>query len=173
MDYVAVTLAGREYRLRFTPDDIQDICRRLTTFQPVGAGKVTPTVLGNLLMNLDPDAFQYCYWAGLRHSPELKMLEPPDAQKLIRAHINKGGQYTDFRRSIFKALIACGLADFSPIVKILDDEEASRAEDGAVDTVAHAEDDEDATPGNGLPPATSPTRSWTPASSVADSDSSR
>ena len=174
MDFVPVTLAGREYKLRYTADDVQDICRRLTVFQPVGGGKVTPTMLGTLLLNLDPDAFQYCFWAGLRHIAQYKNLDPPEVMKLIRAAISSGQQWTDFRRPIFKGLVACGLAEFAAIVTILEEEERQRAQDGALDVTATEEPDEEETnPGNGSTPGfPSPTRRLTPFSSAVASESS-
>jgi hypothetical protein len=171
MDFVDITLAGREYKLRYTADDVQDICRRLTPFQPMGAGKVTPTLLGGLLLQLDPDAFQFCLWAGLRHITEYKNIDPPTAQKLIREHIKRGGQYTDFRIGIFKGFVKCGLADFAPIVQILEDEAAQRAEDGAIDVPAPEQADAEADQGNGLTPSsTSQTRSSTPFSLAVGSE---
>ena len=137
MDFVPIELAGQTYRLRYTADDLQDICRRLTIFQPAGAGKVTPPLLGTLLVNLDPDAFQFCLWAGLRH--ENKKLDPSDATKLIRDAIRSGQQYADLRRPIFRALVACGLAEFTPIIKILED---------AAETEAPSESTEETDPGN-------------------------
>jgi hypothetical protein len=129
MDFVSFDLAGETYRLRFLPDDIQDVCRRLTPLQPPGGAKVTPPVLGTLLVNLDPDAIQFCMWAGLRHTPEYKKLDTTDAMKIVGGAIKRGAQWADFRRPIFRAMIACGLAEFSPVLKILDETEAQLAEE--------------------------------------------
>src|SRR4030095_10540431 len=160
MDFVFVTLANRQYKLRFTPDDILDICRRLTSFQPMGGGKVTTTMLGQALLGLEPDALQACLWAGLRHIAQYKDVDPSDAQKLISAHIRGGGQYEDIRLGIFRGLVKCGLASFAPIVKLLEDDAEKRAEDGAIEGSATEQADAEADAGNGLtPPLTSPTRS--------------
>jgi hypothetical protein len=153
MDFVDVTLAGQTYHLRYTPDDIQDICRSLTAFQPMGGGKVTTTLLGRLLLDNDPDSFQYCLAAGLRHIAKYKDLTPPQAQRLINAHIKGGGQYADFRIGIFRGLVKCGLADFAPIVEILENEEAKRAARGAIDVTATEQADAEADTGNGLTPS--------------------
>jgi len=173
MDFVDVKLAGQTYHLRYTPDDVQDICRSLTAFQPVGAGKVTTTILGQLLLQLDPDAFQFCLWAGLRHIAQYKDLNPPQAQKLIGAHIRGGGQYTDFRIAVFRGLVKCGLADFASIVEILENEETKRNERGAIEATATELADAEADPGNvPTPTPSSPMRSSTPFSLAGVSDSS-
>ena len=169
MDFVPIELAGRTYKLRFTPADIQDVCRRLTTFQPVGGGKVLPSGpngLGTLLLNLDPDAFQYCLAAAMRHIAEYKDADPADAMRIISRHIELGGQWTDFRRPILKTLIACGFADFMPVMKILDDAERQAAQDGAIET-------EGAPVGNASTlPSNSRTTSSIGSSARDDSDSS-
>lgn len=128
MDFVSFDIAGDTYRLRFQPDDIQDVCRRLTPLQTPGSAKVTPPVLGTLLVNLDIDAIQFCMWAGLRHTAEYKRIDPQDAMKIVSTAIKRGAQWADFRRPIFRAMIACGLAEFSPVLKILDDTEAQASE---------------------------------------------
>jgi hypothetical protein len=172
MDFIDITLAGRDYKLRYTADDVLDICRRLTAFQPVGGGKVTTTMLGQALLGFEPDALQACVWAGLRHINQYKDIDPSDAQKLISAHISKGGQYEDIRLGIFRGLVKCGLASFSAIVKLLEEDEAKRAADGAIEmTVEQADAETD--PGNGLTPtSSSPTRHSEIFSLARDSESS-
>src|SRR5262245_41547642 len=100
MDFVSFELAGETFRLRFVPDDVQDICRRLTPLQPPGGAKVTPPVLGSLLVNLDPDTIQFCMWAGLRHTAEHKRIDPQDSMQLVSRAIRAGAQWADFRRPI-------------------------------------------------------------------------
>ena len=104
MDFFPIELAGRTYRLRFTPDDVRDICRRLTPLQPPGGAKVSPPLLGTLLVNLDSDAIELCMLYGLRHMAEYKKADLPDVQKLISNAIKAGAQYTEFRRPVFRAL---------------------------------------------------------------------
>lgn len=164
MDFFPLELAGRTYRLRFTPDDVRDICRRLTPLQPPGGAKVSSPLLGTMLVNLDPDAIELCMLYGLRHMAEYKKADLPDMQKLISNAIKGGAQYTDFRRPLFRALIACGLADFAPVMKVLDEAEA---ESGTADP-ERSEAEADA--GNRL--TRLETRSSTPPLSVVDFDAS-
>src|SRR5262245_30637487 len=123
MDFTPIELAGQTYRLRFTPPDIQEICRRLTAFQTSGSKKVMPPALGDMLINLDPDSFQYCLWAALHHTPKYRDIDPSDAMAIFTKAIDEGQQWTDFRAPMFRALINCGYADFKPILKILEAEE--------------------------------------------------
>jgi hypothetical protein len=172
MDFVPIELAGRTYKLRYTASDIQEICRRLTTFEPVGAGKVMPSGpngLGTKILNLDVDTFQFCLWAGMRHIAEYKDVDPADAARIISAHIERGGQWTDFRRPFLKTLIACGFADFTPVMKILDDTERQAAQDSAIEIQANRVEDG---LGNGLTPfSSSATTSSMRRSRPDDSDS--
>jgi hypothetical protein len=168
MDFIPIELAGRTYRLRFTASDVQEICRRLTIFE--GGGKVMPSGvngLGTKLLNLDLDAFQFCLWAGMKHISEFKDADPADAMRILNRHIEHGGQFADLRRPFLRTLIACGFADFTPVLKALDDVEAKAGQTESADT-----DTEDSV-GNGLT-ASSPfrTRISTLASAKADSGSS-
>lgn len=130
MDFTPIELAGKTYRMRLTPDDVQLICRTLTQLQPPGGRKVAPAGeggLGDLLMRLDPDAIQQCLLRGLSHIREYKDLDGADVQALLTQAIQYGQQYSDFRRPIFRCLIDCGLGEFKPIIKILDRIEREQA----------------------------------------------
>lgn len=133
MDFVPIDIAGKTYRLRYTPDDIRDICRRFTGTLPAGSAKATPGTIGSALVNLDPDAIDICLLAALRHMPGKSKWDLHDAQQIVNEGIADGMQYTDFRRPILKAMIACGLADFAHVIKILDDEAARLAQDAGAD----------------------------------------
>jgi hypothetical protein len=174
MDFVSIDLAGRTYKLRYTAADIQDVCRRLNAYQPMGTGKVTPSGphgLGTLIVNLDPDALQFGLWAGMRHIAEYKDADPSDAMRIISAHIERGGQWIDLRRPIIKTLIACGFSDFMPVLKVIDEAERQAAQDAAIEGQATSALEDD--PGNGLTPSsTSLTRSSIASSERDGSDSS-
>jgi hypothetical protein len=127
MDFVPIVLAGQTYRLRFIPDDIEDICNRLTPIQAPNSPVVSPAVLGQMLVNNFPLAINYALLYGLRHTAELKRIDLPDVRKLVREAFAAGQQYNDFRRPIIKALVGCGLADFAAVVKALEEAEAQAA----------------------------------------------
>ena len=158
MDFVAFTIAGTLYRLRFVPDDLEDICTRLTPLQTPGSPPVSPAAFGQMIVNNQPSAINFALLHGLRHSPEYKRIDMPDVRRIVRDAINAGAQYNDFRRPIVKAMIRCGLAEFQPILKILEDVEAQAAQ------TAQQEVEDNA--GNGSRPSSvSPMTSLTTASS--------
>ena len=171
MDFVAFTLAGTLYRLRFVPDDLEDICTRLTPLQTPGSPPVSPASFGQMIVNNQPSAINFALLHGLRHSPEYKRIDMPDVRRIVRQAIDGGAQYNDFRRPIVKAMIRCGLAEFQPILKILEDTEAQAAAEAHADEARIAgmeinPETREITPGNGSRPSSvSPTTSLTTASS--------
>jgi hypothetical protein len=140
---------GQTLRVRLTPEDVKEICRNLTPYQARGDGKVTPNVFGRLLLSNDQDAYEFGLLAGLRH--DWKKIDLIDVQRMLRVAIDEGMQYSDLRRPLLRALIACGLADLEVIIKALDEAEGDQ--------------------GNAPPSSSSPTRTSTPPLSVVDSAS--
>jgi hypothetical protein len=128
---------GQTLRLRFVPEDIKAICRNLTPLQARGDGKVTPNIFGRLLLGNDQDAYEFGLLEGLRHS--WKKVDLIDVQRALREAIaERGMQYSDLRRPMLKALIACGLADLEVIIKALDEAEGVGGNAGASSTSSSA-----------------------------------
>lgn len=113
---------GETLQVRFEPDDVRETCRYLTQHQARGDGKVTPRVLGRLIIDADPDTIEYSLLTGLRHS--WKKVDIVDVQRMIRAAIAaKELDYEDLRLPLLRAWRLAGLAEFEVYIKIVEDAE--------------------------------------------------